>query len=286
VTDGWSVRVLDPITGATLRDIPFVPDIADPWRMDGYYFRTLALDAAGRVMLSYVNGESRAAYALVLDEASSQFVWDDERMMLTGDAIEAATSTPAGYFTYASYGPDRSLAALVDDPKRQIVVMDVASRSVEKRLDYPRDLDVSYVQFSADGQHLYLIAFVDPDNELDDRVRFMIIDMADNTVRMDTELPASVLWVSPDEHYAVLDTLEYVMVVVDLQTGVFSDPIDYLLSEAAVANCDTPDTGMIVMDVLWLPDSSGFITLESPIENTDIACDAVSTKMRHFTVGG
>ena len=155
-------------------------------------------------------------------------------------------------------------------------VLDVQAETEIVEIPVEGGTDRALASFSADGEHLDVILFNDPEDVNDFSSTLLIYSLPDGALLQQYSVPSSAIWVSPDEAYAAVQFFsnnigeQSELAVIDLESGVTSPVSNLLEAPAPVTTClnngnDVSDIGYMTSGYLnmaslhWLPDSSGVV---------------------------
>jgi hypothetical protein len=221
----------------------------------------------------------------------------DSPRVLTPDAIFAAVPDFTGITDVLRYSADRSLALTQDD--QALFVFDVASEQVVLRVVPPGSFDDVGSLLGPNSKHLYGWVMQEPGNYDNPAGTLYVWDIASGELVSATEYPYFPSVNSPDERFSVVGTVpccENVSIaVMDLANGSVSeslptrtrlDPMEICKSTGRPTNnIDWASDDPVERDLIWLPDSSGFVTLNSD-EFWQGSCRSNDSRMRVYSVTG
>ncbi|HEX2619294.1 MAG TPA: hypothetical protein VHL11_04075 [Phototrophicaceae bacterium] len=211
----------------------------------------------------YENYDLKTFYIDIASGTVSEDADTDERLnTLLGQFRE--------YKEQASYSPDHRYAATLTDTSLSIIDI------LEEKELLKIESTASFVKFSPDSNMAYLSTLDEPDNMENNNTTTTIYTLPDTKAVQPLPVPAFLIFPSPDGRYlaaqfgADADKLG----IVDLATGAVSPTLDMWEKPAKVMKClntgnDTSDVDftssgrLYLIDLQWLPDSSGFIALNS-----------------------
>jgi hypothetical protein len=195
--------------------------------------------------------------------------------VLTNDVIQQLISGYAGYPETNTYNADHTLAVIIDTNAFHIIDLETGTERL--LIDMKTSTDYSSVVFSQDSKRLYMSTAKNIDDPNDMRSVLSIYDLADGKLLESHEVPSALNTVSPDGRFAV----GYVggqydagLIVTNLETGASSASVlvnepSHLVTECLntghkLKGLDFKTSGELpVIDIIWLPDSSGFLTINS-----------------------
>ncbi|MAS32922.1 MAG: hypothetical protein CL610_02870 [Anaerolineaceae bacterium] len=195
-------------------------------------------------------------------------------MTLNQQASEQLNTTlleHTDYPEFATYSPDHQYALASDDTQSYLI--DLASSQPLKVFDDP----FTFAAFSTDMQLVYATRFEEPDN-YDNYNAFLSIyaldTLPDGAPLRELLIASAFVYPSPDGQYLALHIGDDRLGVLAVDSGVISSPLDIweptrkaltcVNSGADLSDVDFMVSGRLVLTALqWLPDSSGFWTLNS-----------------------
>jgi hypothetical protein len=196
------------------------------------------------------------------------------------DSTEGVTSGDIGsllanYSEYPGttvYNGDHTQAVAIGENSLHILDLQTGTQILE--MEVPGDSYNSYPSFSADGQQLYITQLHNPDDMSATASTLYVYNLPDGALVTSYEVLSPFVWVSPNGQYAALLMSDEELAVVELAENNYSQPIQMWEEPRPLTAClntgqDMTDVDFIVsgelylMDLEWLPDSSGFITLNS-----------------------
>lgn len=270
---GYSLRAFDAVTGEPLNDD------ANAYRealaaLNGSYANfvsSLGIQPDGTFSIMYSDAEyNMLALTLPMD--------GDSAASGAGESSDALSGLLASYSEYPEttiFSADHTRAAALGTDSLHILDLETAVELLA--LPIPGSPDNVFAKFSADGQRLYVAQLINFDDMDDYRSVLTVYSLPDGVVVSTYDVPSPFLWVSPDERYAAAslgsnDGTSEELVVVDLTTGSMSAPVSVYEPPHNIVTCqnsgrDMSDVDMQVSgrlpirELLWLPDSSGFMTL-------------------------
>ncbi len=199
----------------------------------------------------------------------------DSPRFLSADAIFGALPDFTGYTDYLTYSDDRSLALAQDD--ELVYVFDVASGTEIMRLAPPGGVEYAGVWIGPNNAHLYVSQMEDPGNYDNPAQVLTVFDIPTGALVSTTAVPHRIYAVSPNERLLVVSTPvmggdHESLAVYELATGAMSESLPTQSAPVQLNICKndgrttefgwtSDDPGL--REILWLPDSSGFVTLSS-----------------------
>lgn len=217
--------------------------------------------------IRYNDAETYQPLSLVVSLTDGGVIEPDPSDEQVGELLLSLTDYPES----AIYSPSHTLAAVTEADVLSVV--DLPSGEVIFNL--PLEVEYNgYPSFSADGTRLYVGAFTNP-NDMDNYAATLsVYSLPDGELLATYDAPSAFVWVSPDERYAVgetgaSDSTRSDLYITDLTTGETSGPIALYEPSRRLVACTndgrnmsdvdfTVDGRLSLVDVSWLPDSSGF----------------------------
>ncbi len=269
---GFNTADGSPVTGNDQNYADVLAPLKDQWVYSD--IKPLAFTPDGIVDIRYSNADTYDAlnlrFALNGDKpAPTDFT------LLTTDTIQSLISGYAGYPETTTYNADHTLAVVIDTNAFHII--DLKTGTERLLIDVSPSTDYSIPSFSQDSKRLYVSTSKNPDDGNDAHSTLSAYDLADGKLLKSVDLPSSLNVVSPDGRFAV----GYVggqydagLIVTNLETDASSPSI--LVNEPSHPVTECLNTGkklkgldfktsgeLPVIDIVWLPDSSGFLTVNS-----------------------
>jgi hypothetical protein len=262
--------------------------------------RPLALDEDGTLTADFVDWMTGATASFAVDPATGAITPVSESpRILTADAIYAALPGFSGYTDYLTYSDDRALALTLDEAL--LYVFDVASGAEIMRLAPPGGVEYASVWFGQNGDHLYVSQMVEPGNYDNPEQVLYVFDIPTADLVSATAVPHRVYSVSPDERFLIVSTPVYggeneSLAVFEPATGRMSESLPTRSTPITLNICKndgrttefgwTSDDPTLV-DIIWLPDSSGFVTLQSEtFSSGPNPCVTNDSRIRVYSVTG
>ncbi len=190
--------------------------------------------------------------------------------------LETLQSILPGYDYYPEttiYSRDHRLAAIYEE--FAIHIYDLQAETLRFTLETEAESFGSYVYFSDDGTRLYVAELLNVDDVEDYRSVLSVYSLTDGELlETGTVLPTFVLWFSPDGRYAAANINDSELGVFDLESGTLGNLLPLSEPPRRVLTCvnranDMSDVDFMtsgtlpLTDLVWLPDSSGFFTVNS-----------------------
>lgn len=211
--------------------------------------------------------------------------------------------------TYSDY-PEASVfnangTQAVAIAENSVYVVDLQAGSAVLEIEIPGGNYNAFPQLSADGSRLYLTQLNNPDDPTANASTMYVFSLPDGELVGEYSLPSFIAYVSPDGQLAALilptnDASDDELVVMDLASGTYSDILDIYEPPRHATTClntgdDISDVDFTVsgklflMDLEWLPDSSGFLTVnsysgEGAEGDNNWVCLFNYSRLRHYTV--
>jgi hypothetical protein len=259
----------------------------------------MALHDDGTLTVDFVDTwDTGTTASFTVDTATGAITPDaDSPRVLTTDEIFASMPDFTGFTDFFWYNDDRSLALTRDD--QAIFVFDVASGQVVLRVVPPGPLDYVGSMFGPERNHLYAWAWAEPGTSGILAGTLYEWDIPSGELVSATEYPYFPSASSPDGRFSVVSTVPCCEVVniavMDLANVSVSDPLltktrlDLLeickSTGRPTTNYDWASDDPLERDLIWLPDSSGFVTLNSD-EFSQGSCRSNDSRMRVYSVTG
>lgn len=191
---------------------------------------------------------------------------------VTSDAIGSLIANYAEYPETTVYNADHTRAVAISENSFHILDLQTGTQIVE--MEVPGGSEGSFPSFSADGQQLYITQLHNPDDMTATASTLNIYSLPDGELVTSYDVLSPFVWVSPNGQYAALWMSDDELAVVELAENNYSQPIQMFEEPRHATTClntgdDISDVDFTVsgqlflIDLEWLPDSSGFITLNS-----------------------
>ena len=238
------------------------------------YYVPLAFTADGAIDILYNENEKSEAhnirFSLTADQPPASNL-----TLLTNDTIQTLIPGYGGYPESTTYSTDHTLAIVVDTKTFHII--DLQAGKDIFQIEEPISTDHSSASFSSDNQHLYLTTGKNIDNPNDSASTLTVYSLPDGKLVKTYDLPSDWNIVSPNGRYVagyVGGQYDAALLVTDLETGSISQlsPVNepaHLVTECLNTKKNVSDVGfkatgeLPMIDLIWLPDSSGFLTVNS-----------------------
>ncbi|MBA3867818.1 MAG: hypothetical protein H0X30_01545 [Anaerolineae bacterium] len=257
----------------------------------------LAFTPDGMLDLIYNDSTSKDTHNLHL-RADSGNVATSSLTLLTKDKLASLILAFAGTPASTVYNHAHTLAVAIDTASFHI--LDLQTGIQRFQIDaQPKTLG-SFPSFSVDGKSLYIATLNHPDDINDNSTVLKIYSLSDGKLLQSYPVPSSLLWVSPDGRYAAAQLNDTDFEVVELASGTLSPIIKIPEAPQKVTIClntglpiggDVPyytQGDLPLMDLTWLPDSSGFLTVNSYEgvggESNNMVCVFDYSRLRKYTV--
>jgi hypothetical protein len=265
-----SLRAYNVADGTQLDGDDYADDLVI---LDGVYIdlfiTPLGFTPAGDLSIRYNDLETYASHNLLIPLASGGAV--ETQTSATYDALLAEISD---YPEFSVYSPDHT--RVVAAGGTSFHVLDVQAETEIIEIAVEGGAEYALASFSADGQHLHVIRFNNPDDMEDFSSTLLIHSLPDGALLNEYTLPSSAIWVSPDETLAAVQLFsndvgeKSELVIIDLESGLTSLAANLLEDPKPVLTClntgnDVSDVGLMTSGYLtltslhWLPDNSGII---------------------------
>jgi hypothetical protein len=275
---------------------PFVMDIKG---QNLFGFDTpIVLHDDGTVTADFVDWDTSTTASFAVDTATGTVTPVEESpRLLTADAIYAALPDFTGYTDYLTYNRDRTLALVWDDVA--FYIFDVAQGEVVMRFEPEGGTENAFPWFGPNRDRLYVSQMAEPGNYDNPAEILTLYTIPDGEQVAVYDVPHRIYSVSPDEQLLVVSTLvmggdNESLAVYDLTTGALSESLPTRSTTVNLNICKndgreapmpwTSDDPTLV-DIIWLPDSSGFVTLQSEtLSSGPNPCLTNDSRMRVYAV--
>ncbi|MBZ0318433.1 MAG: hypothetical protein K8L91_18620 [Anaerolineae bacterium] len=202
----------------------------------------------------------------------------------------------------AAYNADGTQAVAINEDSLHVV--DLQSGTEIVALDIPGGNFNAMPQFSADGTQLYVTQL----NNINDGTAMTstlhVYDLPGGELVASYDLPSFLAWVSPNGEMVAMalpnhDNTQEDLFVLELATGNLSNIMEVFEEPHQVTTClnngddvsdlDYMSSGHLpINDLAWLPDSSGFVTVNSHFGeaagNATYTCNLQYSRLRHYAV--
>lgn len=254
---------------------------------------SLSIAPDGTLTIHYADADYQPASLSVAADGSG-----------TGQTHDVSSlSTYSDYPETSVFNANGTQAVVVAENSVHVVDLQMGSAILE--IDIPGGNYNAFPQFSADGTQLYLTQLNNPDDPTADASTMYVFSLPDGELVGEYSLPSFIAYVSPDGQLAALilptnDASDDELVVMDLASGTYSDILDIYEPPRHATTClntgdDVSDVNFTVsgklflMDLEWLPDSSGFLTVnsylgEAAAGDNNWVCILNYSRLRHYTV--
>jgi hypothetical protein len=259
----------------------------------------LVLNEDGALTADFVNWETGVTASFEVDTATGAVTpIENSPRILSSDAIFAAFPDFTGYTDYLPYNSDRTRVLLQDDTT--FYVMDVASGAELMRLTPPEGAEYAFAEFSPLG-HLFIWLPAEPGNYDNPASTLVVYDIPGGEELARYEVPNMVYSVSPNEQLLVVNTAatggqHESLAVYELATGAMSASLptrstmlnlNICKNDGRAAPSPWTSDDPLLVDIVWLPDSSGFVTLHGQQFNSGPnPCYTNDSRMRVYAVTG
>ncbi len=270
----FSLRAFGVADGAPLNDD--TSDFSDELEvMDKTYVShftfPLAFTPDGMLDILYSDSETYDTLNLRLPVESTAEAADTRALLPTFDALNTLIPGFAGYPETTVYNGDHTLAAVMDETHVHILDLQTGVRLFEIKTVEPYN---AFPYFSADNQTLYIAELHNFDDVTDYSSTLKLYSLPDGEQIASYEVPSPFLWVSPNEQYLAMQVGDETLQVLDLVSGSLSAALPLFEPPQKVMRClnngnDVSDVDfttrgdLFLMGLNWLPDSSGFLTVQS-----------------------
>lgn len=268
VTDGSPIKAADDNFAGALAPL------TDQWIYVDT--RPLAFTPDGAVDVRYNNADTYDALNLRLSLTGDQPPTTDLKL-LTRDAVQVLIPGYDGYLETTTFNAHHTLAVVPNEGTSALHIFDLRTSAELFQIEFPSANAVSAASFSPDDQHLYITTLKNPDDVSDNNSTLNIYDLKNGKLIKSYNVPSYLNSVSPDEHYIVGlvgGQFDAALLITELETGKSSPPIlvneqPHQVTECLNSGKKVSDVGfktrgeLPVRDVVWMPDSSGFLTVNS-----------------------
>lgn len=261
--------------------------------LDGIYFDgllnpPLSVGDNGSVQIQVYNSDGNIQMFRPSDGSS------EVNPALTEQIINTAL-----YPEFAVFNPDQSAVAVIGEDA--VHIFDTQSASEVLAITVEENIDYLQVRFSADGKSIDLIMPNNPDDPNATTATLYRYSVPDGELQMEQSLLTSLAWISPNGQYVLLWMGEDELVVTEPATGGVSEILHMYDAPRAITECanedgfDPTDLGatwdgfLPPMGINWLPDSSGFVVVNSYMgdgaASDNATCAFSESRLRRYTVG-
>ncbi|MBL8148279.1 MAG: hypothetical protein JNL34_18020 [Anaerolineae bacterium] len=261
--------------------------------------RPLVIGGDGALTADFVDWMSGATASFEIDPVTGVISSvEGSPRILTAEAIMAALPGFTGYTDFLTYSADRTRALTQDDSA--FYVFDAASGQNIMRLEPAGGIESAFAEFGPNSDRLYLHQMAEPGNYDNPAESVFVYSIPDGELVTQFDSPYAIYSISPDERYGVVSTIpccdHMSLAVLDLETGALSESLPTQTSTVALNICKndgrTTELGWtsgdpLLVDIVWLPDSSGFVTLHSEqFSSGPNPCYTNDSRMRVYAVAG
>ena len=271
VTDGSPIKADDQNFADALTPL------TDQWLYSDT--RPLGFTPDGSVDVRYNDADTYDALNLRLSLTGDKPT-PTELKLLTNEAVHTLFPDYDGYLETITFSTDHTLAVVPDEGKyatSTFHVLDLRTGKERFQLESTTSTDFSRLSFSPDNQHLYVSTLKNPDDTQDNSSTLKVYNLPDGKLLKTYDIPTYINYFSPDGRFVaglVGGQFDAAMLVTDLETGSTSKPIFTNEPSHPVTEClnngkklrglNYKTSGELpVIDLVWLPDSSGFLTVNS-----------------------
>lgn len=264
----YSLQAYDLITNEPLIDEPITLDTIDAmlYGIESSVKPLIFIDDTTLELIAF-DWESYDLARFEIDILTGDVSYDETGSQTLTETLRAHTE----YVEYATFSPDHRYALATDDLNSYLI--DLSSGNVLKT--FPDTLN--FASYSADGQLVYITEFEDPENYDNNNG---ILSVYELPIQPDSEpideriIPSVFVFPSPDNATFALQIGDDQLAVYDPATDELSPALmmweeprhaeTCLNTGADISDVDFTVSGRLTLSsVQWLPDSSGFITLNS-----------------------
>ena len=291
VTDGAPVNADSDFFASALEPLD------DAW-ID-YSTQPMAFTPDGALEILYTDIEIYDAHSLRLPFNSELVA--NPFVILTLDKLNEIIPSYEGYAELTAYNADHTLAAVTNIASLHIIDLQTGN----ERFQIPTNHDMydSLPYFSDDGQRLYVATWNNFEDVDDYSSTLRAYSLPDGDLLETYDVPSSLLKISPNGQYAVVRTGDSTgesetLLVIELESGSTSAPIQVFEPPSKVLRClnregdlsdvDFTTSGRLhIQGITWLPDSSGFFTVNSyggEGAGGGAPCFFNYSRLRHYTI--
>ena len=270
---GYYLRAFNVGSGAAINDDDhnFAAALAGLEEGDAASFNTsLAFTPDGEMSINYADENFVPVNVSISAGADGSASTEG----VTSDTIGSVIANYSEYPETTVYNADHSRAVAISEADNSLHILDLQSGTEILEIEIEGDIYNAYPSFSADGQQLYITQLHNPEDMSATASTLYIYSVPDGELVNSYEVLSPFIWVSPNGQYAALWMSDDELAVVELAENNYSQPIQMWEEPRPLTAClntgqDMTDVDFIVsgqlflMDLEWLPDSSGFITLNS-----------------------
>jgi hypothetical protein len=296
VDTGYNLRAFSVGSGAAINndDHNFAAALAGLEDGDAASYNTsLAFTPDGEISVNYTDENYVPVNVSVAAGADGSTSTEGA----TSDSIGSLIADYTEYPETTVYNADHTRAVAIGEDSFHILDLQTGTQILE--MEVPGGSYDSFPSFSADGQQLYITQLHNPDDMNATASTLNIYSLPDGELVTSYEVLSPFVWVSPNGQYAALWMSDDELAVVELAENNYSQPIQMfeeprhattcLNTGADISDVDFTVSGQLfLIDLEWLPDSSGFITLNSYLGEAaagdDGACIFNYSRLRRYTV--
>lgn len=261
------------------------------------FTHALALTADGNFSIRTIDSETYTPISTVISPDGSEVptpVIDDA---VLNDLLLTVSEYPES----AIYSYDHTRAAITGTTA--LTVFDLTTGEALLSLPVDEGTNNAFPSFSTDGQTLY-VSRLDNYEDMEDYATTVTgYNLTDGSVTGSFAAPSFIVWVSPDGKFAAVesgsnDGTVSELAVIDTATGAVSETFSLYEPSRKLMTCTNDGRDMSVVDftvsgtlqlidVNWLPDSSGFVVTRSyGGEGAFGGCTFDTSRMNVIMVGG
>ncbi len=247
----------------------------------------------------YQDGNTSAYVSLAVDITNGTVEAVADAFVVSEETMNGLVPDFAGYPEFAIYNADHTVAAVPSDTAW--IIIDMNTQTVLFDIQYEvSEGNSAIASFSPDGTTLYMAELDNPDDFSDYTATLTSYSLPEGVPGDSLSVPSAFLWVSPDRALAValLGEDGDALAIVDLTSGEVSPPVDIFEAPQRVLRCLNRDSDLsdlnymssgklYVSSLNWLPDSSGFVTVNSYARDGAGAggfCAFNFSRLREYTV--
>ncbi len=261
----FSLHAYNLTTGAALDRAPIKLDQIDGGAVYMYSFTTpLAFTPGGMLEVFTFSYDTHERTSLKIDPYSGAVTTDAE----ADERVNQLVRQVSEYGEQAVYSPDHTFAVAPDDVN--LHVLDIAREKLLSEINAP----LGQVVFSPDSQQVYISVFDEPDNMENYSATTSVYQLPDGALVKTLAVTTGFIFPSPDGRYLAAQVNDSQLGVIEVATGAMSPLVEMWEKPGRALKCendgrdisdvDFPRSGRLTLSsVEWLPDSSGFVTLNS-----------------------
>lgn len=255
--------------------------------IDGLINSPLSISADGSPQLQVFNADGQMETLRPVQDSAALNPELTEKLLNTSEYPELTV-----------FNADQSAVAVIGSDGIYVFDTQTASEVLAISVE---NADSVRTQFSADGESIDLIVPNNPDDMNATAATLYRYSLATGELLMEQSLLTSLAWVSPNGQYVLLWMGEDELIVTEPTSGGVSDTVHMYDEPRQITQCvnedsfDPTDLNVVwngslpPMGINWLPDSSGFVTVNSYMGEGAASDNAVclfeESRLRRYTVG-